>query len=255
MKNLSIKNYKYKDSFSRYEFKYILTENLSKRLENEVKNFMKYDSFIHRELENRYFVRSLYFDNKFFSNFYEKVDGMKIRKKYRLRTYGETFDSKVPIFLEVKGRYQERSYKNRTIINHKDLDLFLDHSSYFILLKKYPNNKIVRDFVFDSLKKKLIPSVLVDYKRRPYINKFGLYFRLTFDSNITCGNTKSLFPNPSSSYKLKCKPGYTILELKFDRSISAWFHKIIQSYNLRRKSVSKFVLGVTGCNLAKETSE
>ena len=60
MKNLSIKNYKYKESFSRYEFKYILTENLSKRVENEVKNFMKYDSFIHRELENRYFVRSLY---------------------------------------------------------------------------------------------------------------------------------------------------------------------------------------------------
>ena len=105
------------------------------------------------------------------------------------------------------------------------------------------------------LKKKLFPSVLVDYKRRPYINKFGLYFRLTFDSNITCAHTKNLFPNPSSSYKLKCKPGYTILELKFDRSISVWFHKIIQSYNLRRKSVSKFVLGVTGCNLANETSE
>ena len=106
-----------------------------------------------------------------------------------------------------------------------------------------------------ALKKKLTPSVLVDYKRRPYINKFGLYFRLTFDSNITCSNTKNLFPNPSSSYKLKCKPGYTILELKFDRSIAVWFHKIIQSYNLRRKSVSKFVLGVTGCHLANETSE
>ena len=155
MPNLDKKSYNYKESFSRYEFKYILKKSLSDRIEDEIKNFMKYDGFVHKELDNRYFVRSLYFDNKFFSNFYEKVDGMKIRKKYRLRTYGETFDSKVPIFLEVKGRYQERSYKNRTIINHKDLNLFLDHSSYFILLKKYPNNKIVRDFVFDSLKKNL----------------------------------------------------------------------------------------------------
>ena len=255
MKNLSIKNYKYKESFSRYEFKYILSENLSNRIENEVKNFMEYDNFIHRELENRYFVRSLYFDNKFFSNFYEKVDGMKIRKKYRLRTYGETFDPKVPMFLEVKGRYQERSYKNRTIINHKDLDLFLDHSSYFILLKKYPNNKIVRDFVFDSLKKKLIPSVLVDYKRRPYINKFGLYFRLTFDTNLLSSKTNNLFSNDKYSSWLECKAGYTILEVKFDRSIPAWFHRIIQCYNLKRRSISKFVLGMSSSGLARETSD
>ena len=42
-------------------------------------------------------------------------------------------------------------------LSSDDLDLFFDHSSYFTLLKKYPNNKVVRDFVFDSLKKKLFP--------------------------------------------------------------------------------------------------
>mgnify|MGYP006130979537 FL=1 len=52
-----------------------------------------------------------------------------------------------------------------------------------------------------------------------------------------------------------CKAGYTILEVKFDRSIPAWFHRIIQSYNLKRQSISKFVLGMTYTRLGVETSD
>ena len=45
------------------------------------------------------------------------------------------------------------------------------------------------------------------------------------------------------------------LELKFERSIPAWFHRIIQSYNLQRRSISKYVLGMCYCKLGYETSE
>ena len=69
-------------AFSRYEFKYILNKDLSNKIERESKYFMKFDDHTKKNLENRYFVRSLYFDNRFSSNFYEKVDGMKIRNKY-----------------------------------------------------------------------------------------------------------------------------------------------------------------------------
>ena len=53
----------------------------------------------------------------------------------------------------------------------------------------------------------------------------------------------------------KCRPGYTILEVKFDRSIAPWFHRMIQNYNLKRLSISKFVLGMEYCNIAEETSD
>ena len=45
-------------------------------------------------------------------------------------------------------------------------------------------------------------------------------------------------------------PGYEILEVKFDRTIPPWFQKIIQTYNLKRLSVSKFVLGCETTELA-----
>ena len=239
----------------RYEFKYLLNKKISDQIEKEARNFMIYDGHVNKELDNKYFVRSLYFENNFSSNFYEKADGMKIRKKYRLRTYSNFFDPKVPIFFEVKGRTSERTYKRRMNIKNKYLNSFLSKSQNFNLLNLYPNNGMIRNFIFDSFRKNLKPRILVDYKRRPYINKFGLYFRLTFDTNLLSSKTNNLFSNDKYSSWLECKAGYTILEVKFDRSIPAWFHRIIQCYNLKRESISKFVLGMSSCGLARETSD
>jgi len=239
----------------RYEFKYILNKKISDQIEKETLNFMVYDEHVNKELNNKYFVRSLYFENNFSSNFYEKVDGMKIRRKYRLRTYSNFFDPKVPIFFEVKGRISERTYKKRINIKNKYLNLFLSQSQNFNLLNLYPNNEMIINFIFDSFRKNLKPLILVDYKRRPYINKFGLYFRLTFDTNLLSSKTNNLFSNDKYSSWLECKAGYTILEVKFDRSIPAWFHRVIQCYNLKRRSVSKFVLGMSSSGLARETSD
>ena len=91
-------------SFSRYEFKFLLDKKKAEIIENESKYFMKFDENANKELNYKYFVRSLYFDNINSSNFFEKVDGMKIRKKYRLRTYSKIQDSTNLIFLEMKGR-------------------------------------------------------------------------------------------------------------------------------------------------------
>ena len=73
--------------FSRFEFKYILKKSLSSLIKNEVKHFMYQDKFTK---DNEYYlVRSLYFDNQRCSNFNEKVDGLKNRHKFRIRTYSE----------------------------------------------------------------------------------------------------------------------------------------------------------------------
>ena len=37
--------------------------------------------------KDKYLVRSLYFDNNIFTNFKEKIDGIKNRHKFRIRTY------------------------------------------------------------------------------------------------------------------------------------------------------------------------
>ena len=241
--------------FQRYEFKYILNKDISDQIEKEAKNFMTFDSFVQKRLDNQYFVRSLYYENFFSSNFFEKVDGMRTRRKYRLRTYGKSLEENVPIFFEVKGRNLERTYKKRMNVDFKYLNFFLNKKLHYKLIDAYPDNELIKNFVFDSFKKDLKPYILVDYTRRPYVNKFGLYFRLTFDKSLLSTKANNLFYNVNNLSWLECKAGYTILEVKFDRSIPAWFHRIIQSYNLNRKSISKFAIGMTTCGVAKETSD
>ena len=246
MKKIQIK----KDNtiFSRFEFKYIVKKDISNLIKKEVAHFMEQDSFT--GVKNKYLVRSLYFDNEFFSNFHEKIDGLKNRHKFRIRTYTHQEDNKIPIFLEMKGRNNQRTFKNRTVIRANDLRLFYDNKDCFYLKKKYLNNKLIDQCIYDIYRKKISPKVLIDYHRLPLLSKNGLYFRLTFDSDIRACKSDDIFKS-QCDWRI-CIPGNDILEVKFDLTIPPWFHRIIQSYELKRISVSKFVLGLEATKLAHD---
>ena len=68
--------------FLRYEFKYFMSSKISNEIFNQSLNFMNIDNFASKSKNHKYLVRSLYFDNNDYSNFLEKVDGIKVRKKF-----------------------------------------------------------------------------------------------------------------------------------------------------------------------------
>ena len=242
--------------FLRYEFKYFMSSKISDEIFNQSLNFMNIDNYALKNHNSKYLVRSLYFDNDDYSNFFEKVDGIKIRKKFRLRCYDKDFQSNNPIFLEMKGRVHDRIIKKRVLIDKNDIKYFETLTNLEKLNEKYDNNALIKEFIYDVRKKNIKPKVKIDYSRRPLINKFGLYFRLTFDSDLVTSKTNNLFEKKDrSNFALQYKPGNSILEVKIERSIPAWFHRIIQSYNLNRRSISKFVLGVCNCKIRSETSD
>ena len=234
--------------FSRFEFKYIINKNLSKVIQQEVKNFTTNDDFTKKK--NKYLVRSLYFDNNIFTNFKEKIDGIKNRHKFRIRTYSINKNELVPMYLEMKGRDNQRTFKNRTKIEIDDLKSFCGNKDLFHLKKKYLDNKLINQFIFDFYRKKILPKVIIDYNRKALLSKNGLYFRLTFDSDIKACSSQDIFEK-DHNWK-ECISGNDILEVKFDLNIPPWFHRIIQNYQLKRISVSKFVLGMESTNLAQD---
>ena len=249
--NNNLKGYqKKKDnlSFSRFEIKYILDIKTSISIQNIIKDFMILDGYAKFMSNNKYFVRSLYFDNDYFDNFKEKVDGLKIRHKFRIRTYSEKKNEYSIIYLEKKGRFNERTYKIRTKIELDQLDMILNSNEMFKLYNSNINSPILSEFIIDTYKKKIKPKVIIDYFRKPFINKHGNYFRLTFDNNLSSTISKNLFSSDHQSKKTI--PGYEILEVKFDRTIPPWFQKVIQSFELNRLSVSKYVLGCETTKLA-----
>lgn len=240
----------------RYEFKYFITNKISEEILKQSLHFMNIDNYAKKNKDHKYLVRSLYYDNNDYGNFYEKVDGIKIRKKFRLRSYDKNIKSKSPIFLEMKGRVHDRIIKKRIQINKNDTKYFETLTNLDELSTKYKGNDLIKEFIFDVRKKNIKPKIMIDYKRQPLINRHGLYFRLTFDSDLITTKKNYFFDDKNKfNFSLKYKPGNSILEVKFERSIPAWFHRIIQSYNLNRRSISKFVLGVCNCKIRYDTSD
>jgi hypothetical protein len=239
--------------FERYEFKYLLKKSQRDIIENEISHFMEYDGHVHKELDNSYYVRSLYFENELSSNFYEKVDGMKTRSKFRIRTYGKEYEEGLPIYLEQKGRTVERTYKHRIKIQKEELELFYDANKCDELLILYPEIDLICKFCYEVFRKNIHHKVLVDYRRTPYTSSFDMNFRVTFDDSLIAAASEKHYLFEQFAAWRHFNSGYTIMEVKFLRRIPPWFHRILQAYNMRRLSISKFARGMEVCGFAKDT--
>ena len=237
--------------FSRFEFKYILPQPLRKELESELRFFLEFDPYVASRPKHQYFVRSLYFDDPHYSCFYDKVDGLHTRSKFRLRTYTDDPQDGTPQFLEIKGRYNNLVLKHRTPLAQMSW-LSGEYGDGLVnkVLQGIAPCDVGRKFEYELYRKRLRPVALVDYARRPYVSRFDPEFRLTFDSELQGTKTRALFPTGAAPQPRRLLTGYTVMEVKFRRHIPSWFHRLIQAYELRRVSVSKICHAMEALGIA-----
>ncbi|MDG1490835.1 MAG: polyphosphate polymerase domain-containing protein [Planctomycetota bacterium] len=245
MADTTTQNKRTKLHFSRFEFKYILPQRLREELEAQFQYFVELDPYVAGQPDTKYFVRSLYFDNEVRSHYWEKEEGQKHRQKFRLRTYTRTAGDGTPRFLEIKGRHNNLVFKHRTPLQADGAERFAADASVLNdpetkdLLSRLEPGPIREQFEYDLARRRVRPVTLVDYRRRPYISRYDPDFRMTFDDELRGTATRSLFPGPNERAQ-SVLPGYTILEVKFRHHMPKWFHRLIQSMELRRVSISKF---------------
>ena len=70
----------------RNEIKFIISKNIAEILKQRLSLIMDLDTNSFND-DNSYFIRSLYFDDEDSKAYYEKIDGVEYRKKYRIRIY------------------------------------------------------------------------------------------------------------------------------------------------------------------------
>jgi len=234
--------------FLRFEFKYVLDEAQRSDVEAELQHFVELDPYVASRPDHLYFVRSLYFDDQSLTAFHAKMDGALTRSKFRVRTYGRTIDDPTPWFLESKGRHNNLVIKHRTpLLGEFDKNLRGYDLSRMLCQQAAPGP--VRDqFEFDLYRKQIEPMVLVDYLRRPYVSKFDPDFRLTFDSHLSTAATDTMFPDATLRQRAMLR-GSCVMEVKFRRHVPSWFHRILQAYELRRRSISKICAGTEALGL------
>ncbi len=192
-----------------------------------------------------YTVRSIYYDTENLDFYYHKLDGLKIRRKLRMRAYNQFYPDK-PVFLEIKRRYENRIVKERVNIplsaagmihdEHKRPDgLFEDNVRNRTVMKKYLYNLIHFD---------LKPSALIVYEREAHIGKINSHERLTIDKNLRSYAppvTDDLFREDDLRPMLgeKC-----ILELKYDNYMPKWMGRLVHEFGIRAEPIPKYCLGI-----------
>jgi hypothetical protein len=234
--------------FSRFEFKYRLDQRCRELVEGELRHFAELDPWVASRPDQQYFVRSLYFDDPAFSAFHAKDGGALRRARFRVRTYSRSVEAGAPWFLETKGRNANVVIKHRTPLQG-EFDPHVAGDGLSRALLQHAIGGRVRDrFEFEVFRRRIRPCVLVDYVRRPYSTRFDPDFRVTFDSEIAGIATDTMFPEPRLAPRALLR-GFTVMEVKFRRTVPAWFHRILQVFELRRDAISKVAIATQALGL------
>ena len=216
----------------RHELKYQISKADHYALRQRLKNVMKRDP--HTRQDGLYVIRSVYFDNFRDKALREKIDGVPLREKFRIRYYNDDLSF---ITLEKKIKHNDLCMKIDARITNEEYRKILLSPGVWMLDHKDP---LVRELYCKMKTQQLKPRVLVSYVREPFIYPVG-NVRVTFDSEIRTSLFETSFADGyRSDISATDTPDTTILEVKFDTFLPEIIRDLLQSEELRQQAFSKY---------------
>lgn len=234
--------------FRRFEFKYILDRVQVRRIQSYLQRYMIADPMV--DESGVYKVVSLYFDSPRYFYYHQKMDGVKHRKKIRLRVYQSSSGAfSDDIFFEIKRKDDAVVVKDRIRISH---DQYQQYRAGDVLL--YPSefwgdDEHVRDVMQEigsaRISKGISEKLLVRYDREPLLGKYNSNVRITFDYHIQARDGADLLYEGDEW--IDVSGDKVIMEIKFNGSLPYYIAKIIHLFDLQRVSYSKYCNGIDFC--------
>ena len=217
----------------RHELKFKISNSAAEVLKQKLSLVMNVDSNAYYD-DGSYLIKSLYFDDINSKSYYEKMDGVLYRKKYRIRIYNndDTF-----IRLEKKMKHNNWTAKEQMLISKDIYSKILEGK-----INEIDDAKgLLLEFINDIKTKGLIPSIIVLYHRKAFTYPIS-DVRITFDSNIQSGlYNYDLFDENAPVYTVDEK-GKQVLEVKFNEVLPLHIANILNDIPSCREAVSKFAL-------------
>jgi hypothetical protein len=195
-----------------------------------------------------YTVRSIYYDSEDLDFYFEKLDGVKVRKKLRIRGYGESSHSP-QVFLEIKRKYGNLVSKERTRMEFRCVEPILDSSRPKEVLPSagLRDLNVIGKFLHALRTRSLRPTVLVAYEREALVGREDRRLRVTFDRDVRCAFRPTLNHLFHVSDWLSVVPHNIILELKFNGPMPVWLRRMVWRFKLRMEPISKYCRSVEAC--------
>ena len=215
----------------RHELKYSLTEADSVMLASRLSAFMQRD--VHAGERKEYVIRSLYFDNLYDKALREKLSGVAIRDKFRIRYYD--FDTNF-IRLEKKSKRYSLGHKYQCRMTANEAEKIIFGRWEWMAKDERP---LVRELYLKIKLELFRPMVIVEYRREPFTYVPG-NVRITFDRDIrSCKDVKAFFKKDAPSVPV-LPDGKCIMEVKYDDFLPDVISRTILTTKNREQAYSKF---------------
>jgi len=229
----------------RVEFKYLVPNDLLDAIRKDLQPYVIADALGGKKRDGEYTVRSIYYDTPNMECYDTKLDGLKVRNKFRIRGYDQPEHDSL-VFLEIKRKLANFIDKHRAPLWSRDLEAFLaqpDVDKYILANGSERLRGDAERFLYHYHRRRLIPAVLVVYDREAFQGRFDSSIRITFDKNLR----RAASPSASILYDEQClEPAMAstwIFEVKFFRcALPAFVRSIIRRYELPRMALSKYAI-------------
>ena len=186
----------------------------------------------HAREKGYYTIRSLYFDNLSDKALREKLDGVNLREKFRIRYYdGNTS----VIHLEKKVKRDGVGYKVSCGLTAEEAQRIVDGDTTWMATDK---RGLVVELYAKMKGQGMHPKTIVDYERIPFVYGPG-NVRVTLDFNIRTGLRCTDFLNPNC-VTIPAAGNDIVLEVKWDDYLPTIIRHAVQLKGRRATAFSKY---------------
>ncbi len=247
----------------RYELKYIVEETRAQAIAGFLRGYLCPSSYNRPGPVPGESVVSLYFDSPDLLFYRQACTGLRNRIKLRVRHYDSDWSQ--PAFLEIKRRVSDVICKQRAMVSREAVRQFLRAG--------WPNQLCARDdgppcdspaqaaawqqFAHLCNAARARAVLYCTYVREAFVGADGGTLRVTMDRQIRAtlydGEHRLEVPGrgvPPSP--LFIRPDHVVLELKFNGGCPRWMQHMVRTFNLHRRSVSKYCACVEAIGLPLE---
>ncbi|MCF8589095.1 polyphosphate polymerase domain-containing protein [Gordonia liuliyuniae] len=234
-------------SFNRYEIKYFIDELDVPALRDELAEHMDTDP---HSPTGGYPVTSLYYDTQSLRFYWEKIEGLKFRRKVRVRLYGPPSEcnSDTPVQVEIKQRVNRVTQKRRIELPYGDARRWLNGGEE---LDFAPGQRGFADEVSMLVGNlDLRPIVTTGYLREAFVGReadTGL--RVTIDHKVH-GRDRDFDFAAGGENRFIIPPNLAIVELKANERVPYWTTDLTARLNMSVIRVSKYCQSVEAFDLA-----
>ncbi|MCW5878539.1 MAG: polyphosphate polymerase domain-containing protein [Anaerolineales bacterium] len=230
--------------FNRFELKYLISLQQAEIFKKALRKYLAGDE----HGSGRYRLSSLYYDSPDFRCYWEKVDGVRFRRKLRIRHYEteQPLTRQTPVFVEIKQRIDRVTQKRRLVLPYAQAVALCTQ-------RQMPEHIAAQDQeVLDEVyaflwQYNLRPTSIVRYQRQAFIGSdFDLGLRVTFDTALNYQVHQLRLEDASSLPMIS--PDRVIMEIKVNERLSNWLSEMIAAHNLRTVRISKYCRSIELAN-------